>query len=184
MRFYITLLASALLLGCNSVTSSGDNNTGNGGGSLPPIGCEPGDTSCEDGGSLPSLDCDQAEANCYLVASPDELYQAAKNARPGDVMLLATGYWQNIDLSVSVSGTEQQPIVIRSQYPGEAVFEGSTRIRLYGDYLELSGVQFQNGYPKDSNGAVQLRGNYNRLTESVFDEFNGPDDRKWVSMYG
>ena len=80
-----------------------------------------------------------------VSVTPENLNQTLDAADPGDILVLADGAYDGF--SVSRSGTEAQPLVIRSENPGGAVVEGD--IRLDGtEFVHLEGLTI--------NGTVRL----------------------------
>lgn len=94
-----------------------------------------------------------------VVSGSAGLRSALSSASPGDTIIVASGTYTG-DYSTSRSGSAQQPLIIRAQNQGGAVFKDSL-FTISGNYVTLEGMMFD-------NGQVTLSGNNNRLTKSVF----------------
>jgi hypothetical protein len=81
------------------------------------------------------------------VSPGANLSSAVSQLGPGDTLILRDGvYWSS--MSVSVSGTASQPIVIRAEHDGRAVVDGQMArapLRVSGRYVIIEGIRFQNG---------------------------------------
>ncbi|WP_309723071.1 polysaccharide lyase 6 family protein [Armatimonas sp.] len=127
-----------------------------------------------------------------LLATPKELLEAAKTAVPGAVLVLKDGIWLDAELTLVARGTASKPITLRAQTPGKVVLTGSSRLRLSGEYLVVSGLWFKKG-KIDSGEVIAFRtksdvlAHHCRLTQCAISDVNPQDkerDTKWVSLYG
>ena len=126
-----------------------------------------------------------------LVTTPSELRSAIAGAQPGDAIVMANGVWTDLDIVFRADGTEADSIRLMTETPGGVVLDGSSSLRIAGDYLVVDGLRFEGGVPTGSqiiqfrDGAKQA--NHSRLTNvSVIDAnpTNRNFDTKWVSLYG
>lgn len=71
--------------------------------------------------------------------------------------------------------------------------EGTSRLRIYGNYLKVNGLVFQNCNAADfgTNTVVEFRNgstlaNNSRLNNCHFNQYNSDNtlDNKWVTLYG
>ena len=116
----------------------------------------------------------------HRVASAAEIERAARNARPGDVLVMKEGPWQDQKIIFTASGNENQPVTLRAQTPGKVILSGKSSLRIDGDYLVVSGLLFS-----DVNGEgdlISIKGNGNRFTESAIIAPNRGG--KWVHFDG
>lgn len=114
-----------------------------------------------------------------------------EKARPGDTIYIKSGTYTNIQLQLEGYGTVEEPIVVMTQQPGSVFIEGVSNLRLCGEYVEINGLHFRNGYtPKGA--VIEFRkgekvANNCRITDCVIDYFN-PIDRgvsgSWILLYG
>jgi len=90
--------------------------------------------------------CENTEATSgILVKNPDALNQAIVDAQPGDEIIMANGEWNDIRIRFYGKGTEDQPITLRAETPGQVVIQGASDLKLGGDYLFVEGLFFTNG---------------------------------------
>ncbi|WP_372652662.1 chondroitinase-B domain-containing protein [Draconibacterium sp.] len=134
--------------------------------------------------------CEQPEGN--IVNTVGEFTEAMNNAVPGDKIVLANGIWEDAELLVNAKGTAENPIIVTAEDKGKVIFSGLSNLRISGEYVEVSGLVFKNGYTP-SNEVIAFRerkgvyGNHCRLTEVVIDNFNNPErlvSETWVAVYG
>jgi len=130
--------------------------------------------------------------NDILVNNIEELNSAISNAQSGDNILLANGIWQDVQIKFTGEGTESQPIILRAETPGEVFIEGVSNLEISGNYLEVSGLFFRNGYAP-TNNVIAFRtsekdvANHSKVTNCVILDFNNLErdqDNLWVQFYG
>lgn len=127
------------------------------------------------------------------VSDPESARKAVRDAKPGDVIVLAAGEWKDADLRLDGEGTEAEPITIRAEEPGETVFTGASRIRLGGSHLVVSGLWLRNL----SGGGADLfefridskrRASHCRVTDCAFTEDADfavkEKENRWIGLYG
>lgn len=132
-----------------------------------------------------------ATAQGTLVSTESELRSAIAGAQPGDVIRMADGVWTDVDVVFRADGTEADSIRLEAQTPGGVVLDGSSTLRIAGDYLVVDGLRFEGGTPTGSH-VVQFRdgakqANHSRLTNSTIIDVNPVNrafDTKWISVYG
>lgn len=131
-------------------------------------------------------------AQTTLVSSMSEFNSAIENVGPGDTIALSNGVWTDADLQFYAEGTAENPIVLTAETAGEVMITGTSRLRIYGTYLEVRNLDFKNGsllnqdiisFRKDSDELAEncrLTNcrilNYNPTTNSIA--------YKWVSIFG
>ena len=126
------------------------------------------------------------------VAGIDELNAAAKVAKPGDVIILQNGTWNDVTISLNCEGTETRPITFRAETAGKVQVTGHSQLRLGGKFIVVDGLYFQNGYAGDGP-VIEFRSskdnlaNNCRVTNCAIYEFNNPKRMKennWILFYG
>ena len=139
--------------------------------------------------------CSETEggvAGEILVADQAAYEDAVKNARPGDVIKLANGTWEDFEILFTGEGEADNPIRLTAETKGEVILSGQSNLRLAGEYLEVSGLVFKNGYTPTSE-VISFRrnsgdlANNSRITEVVIDNYNNPERYEvdsWVMVYG
>ena len=83
-------------------------------------------------------------ANDMFAKDPAELTASLKAARAGDVVL-KSGNWPNIQISVRNGGEFGKPVEIRAERPGHVVFIGSSSLEINARYVTVSGLLFNKG---------------------------------------
>jgi poly(beta-D-mannuronate) lyase len=127
-----------------------------------------------------------------LVSDPKELAGAVREAKPGDLILIAEGVWRDVDLVLEARGTPDRPVTVRARTPGKVVLSGRSQLQFSGTGLVIDGLWFKDGVPAGSHliafrtSSTQLA-DHCRLTNCAITDFNTPrkeTDTKWVSIYG
>lgn len=127
-----------------------------------------------------------------LIKNIEDFNNAVVNAKPGDVLTLADGVWEDTELKFYASGTKEAPIKLTVETKGKVTLEGQSNIRLSGAYLIVEGLVFKNGHTPTGEVISFKKDNDNlcnncRVTECVIDNYN-PSERHesdyWVGMYG
>ena len=133
-----------------------------------------------------------AAAAEYLVTTPQAYSQALAKAKAGDVIKLANGVWRDFEILFTGGGEKGNPIRLTAQTRGKVILSGQSNLRLAGNYLEVSGLVFKDGYTPTQE-VISFRKNKNelannsRVTEVVIDNFNQPERQEadfWVMLYG
>ena len=141
--------------------------------------------------ALPLSGC-AADAKELLVEDQKAYKEAVKSAKPGDVIKLANGVWEDFEIVFMGKGKKDKPITLTAETKGQVILSGQSNLRLAGDYLEVSGLVFKNGYTPTSD-VISFRrnkddlANNSRVTEIVIDNYNQPERYEvdfWVMMYG
>lgn len=110
----------------------------------------------------------------------------------GDTLVLKNGVWTNQTISLRAFGTASQPIVLMAETPGDVIFNGTSRISISGQHIEISGIYFKDGTLSGS-AVVEFRTSSSnmaencRLTNCAIMNYNpalNTVDSKWVSLYG
>ncbi|WP_452232935.1 chondroitinase-B domain-containing protein [Lacinutrix sp. MEBiC02595] len=126
------------------------------------------------------------------VSNIEELNNAIKNSKPGDNIVLANGIWKDVEIKFTGKGTKDNPITIKAETEGQVFIEGISNLAFGGEYLEVSGLHFRNGYSPSEN-VIAFRLDKNtianncKVTNCVIVDFNKPqrdDDDLWVQFYG
>ncbi|WP_055443925.1 chondroitinase-B domain-containing protein [Lacinutrix himadriensis] len=126
------------------------------------------------------------------VSNIEELNHAIKDSKPGDNIVLANGVWKDVEIKFTGKGTKDNPITIKAETEGQVFIEGISNLAFGGEYLEVSGLHFRNGYAPSEN-VIAFRLDENtianncKVTNCVIVDFNKPqrdDDDLWVQFYG
>nr|WP_317039202.1 polysaccharide lyase 6 family protein [Polaribacter atrinae] len=114
-----------------------------------------------------------------------------KSAKPGDIIVLKNGVWEDVELNAYGKGEEGNPILIKAETPGEVIITGNSTLNIYGEFIIVSGLWFKDGnttyksvvqFRKDS----KIFANNCRLTNSTISYFNSKENLKdhWVDIWG
>ncbi|BCO18015.1 hypothetical protein KUC3_08720 [Alteromonas sp. KC3] len=131
-------------------------------------------------------------AKQYIVGSPDEYNAIASSLKAGDKVILQDGIYHDFELLLEGEGDENNPISLSAQTKGKVILSGRSNLRLAGQYLEVSGLVFTDGYTP-SSAVIAFRKDANtpayhsRVSEVVIDEYSNPDRQEsdyWVALYG
>ena len=126
-----------------------------------------------------------------LVNNIKEYNNAIKSAKAGDVIVLKNGIWNDVKLNAYGNGTEENPINIKAETPGEVLITGNSTLNIYGEYVIVSGLWFKNGH-SSYKSVVQFKkdskmfANNCRFTNSTISYFTvdaGIKDH-WVDLWG
>lgn len=133
-----------------------------------------------------------ALSEVYLVKDQDAYKETIRRLEPGDKLVLANGVWRDFEIVFKGYGEKGNPIALTAETPGKVILSGQSNLRLAGEFLEVSGLVFKNGYTPTSE-VISFRvdskniANNSRVTETVIDNYNQPERQEvdfWVIMYG
>ncbi|MEP1229981.1 MAG: polysaccharide lyase 6 family protein [Litorimonas sp.] len=128
----------------------------------------------------------------HIIKDQKAFNDAVSTAKAGDVLVLANGVWNDFEILFSGKGTQEDPIRLTAETKGEVILTGQSNLRLAGEYLEVSGLVFKDGYTPTQE-VVSFResktklANHSRVTDVVIDNYNQPERQEvdfWVMMYG
>jgi len=127
-----------------------------------------------------------------LVSSVEEVQKALKDLQAGQEIVLANGVYTDLEILFSGKGTADKPIRLRAQTEGKVILSGQSSLSLQGEYLEVSGLVFKDGY-SPTGTVISFRGDsknlayHSRVTRTVIDSYSNPDKFNsdyWVALYG
>ncbi|MET0464150.1 MAG: polysaccharide lyase 6 family protein [Chitinophagaceae bacterium] len=131
-------------------------------------------------------------AGTITVKNVNELHLADKNAKPGDVIILANGEWKDALIKLAGKGTKEKPVTFMAQTPGKVMITGHSYLKIGGEHLIIKGLIFYNGFA-GNNAVIEFRLNKDKLanncrvTECSISDFNNAkrmDENYWISFYG
>lgn len=132
------------------------------------------------------------QAATYKVSDIAGYNARVKNLQAGDSIVLSSGVWKDAQLVFYGEGTQQQPITLTVEAPGQTTFEGLSCLNLYGSYLIVDGLVFVNGCTP-AKSVIEFRKGTSKaayhsvVRNCVIDHFNKPnrsDDDAWVYLWG
>ncbi|MEN8799873.1 MAG: chondroitinase-B domain-containing protein [Flavobacteriaceae bacterium] len=127
-----------------------------------------------------------------VVKDIEELNHAIDQAMPGDEIVLANGIWKDVRIRFFGQGTEERPITLRAESPGEVIIQGESDLKLGGDFLVVEGLFFTNG-SSPSDAVIQFAinkdtlANNSRVTSCTIKDFNKAQRNMsdlWVQFQG
>lgn len=126
------------------------------------------------------------------VNNADELKKAVATAEPGDEIILANGVWKDLQINFIGKGTKEHLITLRAETPGEVSIEGQSFIKIAGEYLQINGLYFKNGYsPADAVMEFRVNkdsiANHCSIKNCVIENFVKPnrlDQDHWIIFWG
>lgn len=134
-----------------------------------------------------------ARSEILSARDPAELIVSMKKARPGDEVVLTEGEWRDAELRIDGHGTAAAPIIVRAAVPGKTILTGSSRVRLSGTFIVVSGLWLHNS----TNSSVdwfEFRFDSKRsashcvVTECAFTEHEDfksiEKESRWIGIYG
>jgi poly(beta-D-mannuronate) lyase len=131
------------------------------------------------------------KVNSIKVQNNNELKKAIKEAQAGDEIILANGTWNDVEIEFENSGTEEKPIVIRGETPGEVFIEGQSYMKFGADHIVVRDLHFRYGYtPNNAVIEFKLNGkvaNHCTVKQCVIENFNKPQRNMqdhWVEFWG
>ncbi len=126
----------------------------------------------------------------YHVENANAIRIAMAIAQPGDTLTMTNGIWVDEDIDFKGHGTENNPILLRAETPGNVILTGKSRMDIDGSYLIADGLYFLGGYmTKYKVHVVDISNSSHhcRLTNIAIIDYN-PDDwglfYKWVESGG
>lgn len=127
----------------------------------------------------------------HAIVVPADLPEALERAMPGDTILIKDGIYADVELALSGRGTAGAPIVVLAENPGNVFIEGKSCLHLGGEYVEINGLLFRNGY-SPAKAVIEYRNgkevaNHCRITNCAISYFNPSERSKggnWVLLYG
>ncbi|MBI9019684.1 MAG: chloramphenicol resistance protein [Verrucomicrobia bacterium] len=126
-------------------------------------------------------------AQPVVVKSVGELESAVRKARAGQVIAVADGVYRNVELEITASGREGQPIIIRALNPGQAIISGDSSVSIHGEHVILAGFYFKDGdrdpdeWGSHGPGLVTVYSSHVRITECAFHRFDTADGG-WITV--
>ncbi len=128
----------------------------------------------------------------FVAHDAADVFDASKQAKPGDVIVMADGDWTDQHVRFNGFGSGQKPITLRAQTAGRVILNGSSRLELGGRHLVVDGLRFEGGRLGQGQHVVRFRSvagdaHHSRLTNTAIVDYNPPDRSTryfWVSLHG
>src|SRR6476661_9091518 len=81
----------------------------------------------------------------HVVRDARSLGSTVREARPGDVVVMADGVWRDVDLVLEASATPENPVTVRAQTRGKVIVSGRSQVRIAGTGVVVDGLWFKDG---------------------------------------
>jgi poly(beta-D-mannuronate) lyase len=101
---------------------------------------------------------------------------ALGSAGPGDVIVLAKGNWPDAEINVGRGGSEQSPLTIRAESPGETILTGGSLLEINAAYVVVDGLYFLKGvieYKKFS--VIHFKSHHGTIRNCAIVDYNPPE---------
>ena len=140
--------------------------------------------------SSKDVEINNKTSNNLVVSTITELNNKIKSAHPGDTIILKNGIYRDAKLVLHARGEKDKPIIVQAENPGKVFIEGSSSMRIGGQYVEIHGLTFREGYGRnvwEFRSKTGMLANNCRITNCIIDGYNNPDDKeeeRWVLLYG
>jgi len=122
-----------------------------------------------------------AQKELIVVESVEEFKEAIKNERT--FIQLEDGIYHDLRIEVNYSGSKKAKIKLAAKTPGQVIISGDSHIDLNGDYIELSGFDFNQGDRSNPEALISVEGNHNRISQSRFRNYNQVTG-VWIQLNG
>ncbi|MCT4601452.1 MAG: polysaccharide lyase 6 family protein [Marinifilum sp.] len=102
------------------------------------------------------------------VSTVAELTTAIANLTEGTRIIIENNIYSDINLTINAVGSQSNPILIESETLGGVTFDGTSQLKVRGDYISLKGINFPTG-----DEVFIDEGNYNEYQYCKFDNSTG-----------
>ena len=131
-------------------------------------------------------------AKNYKVSNIKELNSGIKTALAGDSIIMANGIWKDVEIVFKGKGKKGKCISLKAETKGKVSLEGQSSLSLSGEYLDVKGLVFKNGFsPKEAVINFQTSPKdyayHCTVSECVIDKFNQSVREKadhWIILWG
>ena len=122
-----------------------------------------------------------AKDESVIVGTVEELKEAVENKVTH--IQLRDGVYHDMRFEVNYSGSEKTKVELSAVNPGQAIITGSSHIEINGDYIELSGIDFNHGDRSNPEALILVEGKHNRISQSRFRNYNEVNG-VWIQLNG
>jgi poly(beta-D-mannuronate) lyase len=113
---------------------------------------------------------------------------ALGSAGPGDVIVLAKGNWADAEIKVERGGSEQSPLTIRAESPGETILMGGSQLEINAPYVVVDGLYFLKGViDTEKFSVIHFKSHHGTVRNSAIVDYNPPefeDEYYWAYFSG
>jgi poly(beta-D-mannuronate) lyase len=108
-----------------------------------------------------------ASAAIFQCAESATVEKEISNLKPGDTLQLAAGIWESVQIEISVSGSEENPITIEAIEPGKTIFTGHSALKITGSYVTVKGLVFRDNSVIDAREMIVIGNEQKEAQPSV-----------------
>ncbi|MEO9892830.1 chondroitinase-B domain-containing protein [Aurantibacter sp.] len=133
-----------------------------------------------------------SNSNNTYVQDIKELKEAIHQAKPGSEIILSNGIWKDVQINFYGNGTKENPITLKAETEGKVFIEGQSFFHLGGEFLNVEGLHFRNGFSPNT-GIIRFKigldsvANNSSVKNCVIEEFNNPNVsiyNQWIEFFG
>lgn len=128
----------------------------------------------------------QITSRIVEVSDINALNKAIAAAKPGDVIVMADGTWNDAEINFNANATEKAPITLKAKTAGKVILSGNSTLEFAKPYLVVDGLFFTNGAIK-GNTVVEFKSDHCRLINTAIVDYN-PAEKKtdyyWIYFNG
>ena len=122
------------------------------------------------------------------VSNVAALAGALGSAGPGDEIVLAKGNWPDTQIKIDRGGSEQSPLTIRAESPGETLLTGSSYLEINAPHVVVDGFYFTQGAidPKQFS-VIHFKSHHGTVRNTAVIDYNPPefeDESYWAYFSG
>ena len=122
------------------------------------------------------------------VPNVGALAGALGSAGPGDVIVLAKGNWPDAQIKIDRGGSEQSPLTIRAESPGETLLTGTSYLEINAPHVVVDGLYFTHGAidPKQFS-VIHFKSHHGTVRNTAVIDYNPPefeDESYWAYFSG
>jgi len=98
---------------------------------------------------------------------------ALGSAGPGDVVVLAKGDWPDAEIKVGRGGSEESPLTIRAESPGETILTGGSLLEISAPYVVVDGLYFCKGsISSEKFSVIHFKSHHGTVMNSAVVDYN------------
>lgn len=116
-----------------------------------------------------------------------ELNNAIEAAKPGDVIIMTDGEWNNVAIDFKSVATQQLPITLKAKNAGKVILTGTSVLQISKPYLIVDGLFFNKGGDIKGNAVILFKSDYGKIINTAIVDYN-PElkatDYYWVYFSG
>jgi poly(beta-D-mannuronate) lyase len=113
---------------------------------------------------------------------------ALGSAGPGDVIVLAKGNWADAEIKVERGGSEQSPLTIRAEGPGETLLTGTSFLEINAPHVVVDGLYFTQGAIDTKQfSVIHFKSHHGTVRNTAVIDYNPPefeDESYWAYFSG